>query len=221
MAQPAPQTRSRRAAGAVGVAMLFSGAALLAHILWAVALPLALAFTASLLGLTVWLVWRRAPAAGRRALAVRVLIGLGVGLVGTVAYDLSRFLLAQLDPSPYNPFEAIRVFGLLLVGATAPPTTVMAAGFGFHVLNGAAFGIAYCFLFGRRGLLTGVAWGLFLELFQITLYPGWLDIRAYREFAMISAAGHLIYGAVLGFGCREMLRRVEDKPLALEQPPAR
>lgn len=221
MALPARQPRSGRAATAVGVVMLFSGAALLAHILWAVALPLALAFTAALLVLTVWRVWRRAPAAERRSLAARALIGLGVGLVGTVAYDVSRSLLAQLDPSPYNPFEAIRVFGLLLAGTTAPPATVMAAGIGFHLLNGTAFGIAYCFLFGRRGLLTGVAWGLFLELFQITLYPGWLDIRAYQEFAMISAAGHLIYGAVLGYGCREALLRVEGKPLALEQPPAR
>ena len=67
------------------------------------------------------------------------------------------------------------------------------------------FGVAYVFLFARdgaisggRALATGVAWGIFLELFQLTLYPGWLDIRAYKEFAMISALGHVVYGATLG-----------------------
>ncbi len=211
MAASTSSTRRHRYATVLGVAVLFSGAALLAHILWAIALPLALAFTAALLALTVWRIWRRASAAARRPLLARALIGLAVGLPATLVYDVSRSLLSQLDPSPYNPFEAIRIFGLLLAGPAAPPTVSMAAGIGFHLLNGTAFGIAYCFLFGRRGLPAGVAWGLFLELFQITLYPGWLDIRAYQEFVMISAAGHLIYGAVLGVGCREALRRVEAK----------
>jgi hypothetical protein len=67
------------------------------------------------------------------------------------------------------------------------------------------FGVAYVFLFARDGAIsagralgTGVAWGIFLELFQLTLYPGWLDIRTYEEFVTISALGHIVYGATLG-----------------------
>lgn len=73
-----------------------------------------------------------------------------------------------------------------------------------HLLNGTSFGVAYLFLFARdgrtsvrRALLTGVGWGLFLETFQLTLYPGWLDIRLYQEFATISALSHIVYGATL------------------------
>lgn len=122
-----------------------------------------------------------------------------------MAYDLSKAALSVLDPSPYNPFHAIRAFGDLLVGTSAGERAIVASGAVFHLLNGTMFGVAYVFLFahdghisGGRALATGVVWGIFLELFQLTLYPGWLDIRTYKEFVMISALGHLVYGAALG-----------------------
>jgi hypothetical protein len=68
---------------------------------------------------------------------------------------------------------------------------------------------------GARGARAGVAWGLFLELFQLTLYPGWLDIRLYREFAMISSLGHVVYGLVLGAGTRRLLARPDAVALAV------
>jgi hypothetical protein len=196
------------------VGSLASGAALLAHLLAGIALPLALAFTVGLLALTIVLVWRRTKPAERRPLATYTLVGLGVGLVATIVYDVVRVVLAEFDPSPYNPFEAIRMFGILLAGPDAPAGLSMTAGFAFHFVNGIAFGIAYCFLFGRRGLVAGILWGLFLELFQVTLYPGWLNIRAYQEFVQISALGHIAYGAVLGWGCQASLRRWGSAPPA-------
>jgi hypothetical protein len=45
---------------------------------------------------------------------------------------------------------------------------------------------------------VGMLWGLFLELFQLTLYPGWLSIQFLAEFQTISFSAHLIYGATLG-----------------------
>jgi hypothetical protein len=206
--------RPRRLHWALGAGALFSGAALLAHILAGIALPLALALTAVLLLLVVWSVWRRAAAAERQRLTGRAVIGLGAGVAATLTYDVAKYALAQWDPSPYNPFEAIRVFGLLLTGPAAPAGLSLAAGIAFHLLNGIAFGIAFCFLFGRRGIIAGIGWGLFLELFQLTLYPGWLDIRFYDEFVRISALSHAVYGAVLGWGCQAGLRRWESRPPA-------
>ena len=203
---------------ALGVGAMFSGAALLAHILAGVALPLALALTATLLAVTAWLVWRRTAADERRLLLQRAGVGVVWGVAATLAYDVAKYALSLLDPSPYNPFEAIRIFGILLTGRAAPAELSLAAGVGFHLLNGVAFGVAFCFLFGRRGVLAGIAWGLFLELFQLTLYPGWLDVRFYEEFARISALSHVVYGAVLGLGCRAGLRRIEAAA-ANPQPP--
>jgi hypothetical protein len=53
-----------------------------------------------------------------------------------------------------------------------------------------------------------MAWGAVLEVFQLTLYPGWLDIRAYQEFAQISALSHLAYGATLGWSARTGIDRI-------------
>jgi hypothetical protein len=67
----------------------------------------------------------------------------------------------------------------------------------------------------RRGLATGIAWGLFLESFQLAIYPGWLNIRFLDEFRQISFLSHVVFGAVLGLlvpaGLRYMRRRVAPR----------
>jgi hypothetical protein len=162
----------------------------------------------------------------RRRITRTILVAAAAGFLATIAYDVSKSVLSQLDPSPYNPFEAIRIFGTLIVGPTAGSRLIFFAGGAFHLLNGIAFAVAYGFLFGRdgnttwrRALATGVGWGLFLETFQLTLFPGWLDIRFYQEFAMISALGHVVYGATLGALARSFLRL--RAPVTLSGHPAR
>jgi hypothetical protein len=181
----------------LGSAALFSGAALIGHILSGVSLRLALTFTAALLILAIFFVARRTRPAERGRLRQLAIAGVIAGIVATAAYDTAKFLLSRSTSAAYNPFEAIRVFGVLLAGSTAPAAVVYASGAAFHLLNGVAFGVAFCLLFRRRTLLAGVAWGLFLELFQLALFPGWLDIRSYAEFAQISVLSHVIYGLVL------------------------
>jgi hypothetical protein len=200
----------------LGLAGLFSGVALLVHILAGYSLRLALAASTGVMVLAVSAAWRRATPAARTRFARIARVGVAAGLLATVAYDATRFVLSRLDPSPYNPYEVLRIFGQLLVGRAASPAMIITAGIAFHALNGIAFGTSYCALFGTRGVRAGIAWGLFLEVFQLTLYPGWLDIRFYREFATISALSHVAYGAVLGFTCRAALRG----PLASAGPGA-
>jgi hypothetical protein len=82
-------------------------------------------------------------------------------------------------------------------------------------MNGCTFAIAYSCLFARDGhlskrwaLATGVAWGLFLETFQLALYPGWLKIGFLEEFRRISFGAHLVFGAGLGLMVPYGLRRL-------------
>jgi hypothetical protein len=194
---------------------VFSGVALLLHILGGVSLTLALAVMTALLLLVLAAILLVSTTESRAWMLRTVAAGIGVGLSATLLYDLAKTLLSQLDPSPFDPFHVIAVFGALIVGADADPVLLTAAGTAFHLVNGTSFGVAYLFLFARdgrttlrRALLTGVGWGLFLETFQLTLYPGWLDIRLYQEFATISALGHVVYGATLGLLGRFTLRRV-------------
>ena len=201
----------------IGIAVLAGGAALVVHILSGASLRLALVVAAALLVLAGRLVWRRADTEQRLRLACLVRVGVVSGLVATLVYDLVRTVLSRFDTSPYDPFEAIRAFGSAIAGPSATPTAVLATGAAFHVFNGVAFAVAFCMLFRRGGVLAGMAWGATLELFQLTLYPGWLDIRAYQEFAQISALSHLTYGAALGWLARTGIGRIHT----LEQGDAR
>ncbi len=201
----------------LGAGALFSGVALLTNILAGFSLPLALGVLGALFAGTVVMVARRIEPANRARLVRMGVAGVASGFVATLTYDVAKTVLSRLDPTPYNPFEATGVFGTLLIGTEAPGFAIQGVGWAFHFLNGTTFGLAYCLLFARAGatsvawaLLTGVGWGLFLEMFQLTLYPGWLDIRFYREFVQISFAAHILYGASLGLGCRYTLRRLLD-----------
>jgi len=41
---------------------------------------------------------------------------------------------------------------------------------------------------------------------MLGLYPGWLHIKAYGEFAQMSMVGHVVYGSVLGVLARRLSR---------------
>lgn len=191
----------------LGLAMFFSGAALVTYIVAGVSLRLSLALTALFPVIGFSMAWRRLSPEGRARLVLQLRIGVLAGLVATVAYDASKYFLSRWDPSPYNPFEVVRIFGILLVGASAQSFVVYTAGITFHFLNGVCFAVAYLFLLGQFGIPAAIVWGLFLEIFQLTLYPGWLNISFYREFFQISVLSHLIYGLTLGLCCRSLGKR--------------
>lgn len=202
----------------LGIGALFSGVALLGHIVAGLWLPLTLAVTVGLLVATVALIWFRLDGSQRLILRSMAARGVVIGFVATLLYDGSRTLLSQLDSSVYQPFEVLSVFGRALLGGGVSGEAALAAGLCFHLLNGVSFGLAYVFIFGRqavtspaRALATGIGWGLFLETFQLTLYPGWLSIAAYREFVTISFLGHVVYGATLGLMSRRYLAGLEAR----------
>ena len=191
----------------LGLLALFSGVALLVHILAGSSLPLALGITGTGSAVMLAFAWQRLTPARRRQFADHLKVGLMAGVVATAVYDAAKYGLSLVDGSGFNPFGAIRIFGALLVGQAAPSGLIFGAGIGFHLFNGILFGVAFSVMFGTKGVWAGILWGLFLETFQLTLYPGWLDISAYREFATISALGHVAYGATLGGLSRFALAR--------------
>jgi hypothetical protein len=58
--------------------------------------------------------------------------------------------------------------------------------------------------------LTGVAWAALLEVFMVTLYPGWLGLRALEEFLSVSIVGHAVYGVVLGATAGAWCRHADE-----------
>lgn len=187
------------------MASLANGAALVVHIVGGLPLPGLLAITWAIAVLAVAGMAAVAGSAARTSMIRYVLVGLVVGIAATLAYDVTKAVLSQLDPSPYDPFEATRRFGRILMGESAGASAVSAAGWSFHIGNGCTFAIAYAALFARdgrvsvlRALITGICWALLLETFQLVLYPGWMDIRFLDEFRQISFLSHIVFGMLLG-----------------------
>lgn len=199
---------------------LASGAALLVYLLSGISLR----WTFAALGVTavaVGMVAVRRMAPPRRArFTRRVAVGAIAGLVATPAYDAVRYALVELAGMTLKPFEAWRLFGIALTDAGQSPTVVFVVGTAFHLCNGIAFGIAYTVAFGERGPLSGIVWALVLETFMVSVYPGWLGLRALDEFLQVTIAGHVAYGAVLGWLARSMLRskRWGEDDRTSEQP---
>lgn len=188
-----------------GAVFLASGASLVVYVLTGAPLPAVLMTTFLFGGIAA--AAAVAPPAWRAVWAHRVRAGVVAGVIGTLAYDASRWALVQAGAFSMSPFKALPFFGEALLVGGASELSRDAAGVAFHVLNGVCFGIAYTIWFGRRGWPAGIAFALGLEACMLAIYPGWLDIRSLREFTQLSLLGHVGYGVALGASARFLLAR--------------
>lgn len=193
----------------LGSGFLSSGAALLVYIVSGVSLPAALALVLTVAVAFSAAVWHGLAAPGRAEARRAVLVGVAAGAVATAAYDLSRWLIVEVAGFTFWPFDIFTLFGQALLGAEYTGPWVTVAGVAYHVVNGVGFGIAYTLWIGRRGVLAGIGWAMALETLMVTVYPGWLGLRALDEFLQVSILGHVAYGSVLGFTARRLLARAD------------
>lgn len=184
---------------------LSTGAALLIYIISGISLLAAAGLVLVAAAFTAALIWRRADGHSRQGLRVLIWAGILSGFLATSAYDLSRFFLIEVTGIAFWPFDIFNVFGQALVGAGYSGPLVRLAGLLYHFANGIGFALAYTIVAGKRGVWSGIIWAMILEVMMVTVYPGWLDMRALDEFLQISVLGHLVYGAVLGYSARWLL----------------
>ncbi len=198
----------------ISVPFLSTGAALAVFVLTGISLRVGMAAAAILIAGAVVLVRVRLPEPSRSLVRSRAVQGAGAGLLATAAYDLCRLGAVTLIGVNYWPFDVFSRFGRLLVGEAAPAGMAVAVGTAYHYLNGVGFAIAYTLLVRRPGILTGLAWAALLEVFMVTLYPGWLGLRALDEFLSVSITGHAAYGLVLGATAGAWCRRADERRYA-------
>ena len=134
-----------------------------------------------------------------------LLVGIICGLLATGAYDLTRYSIVEVTNFTFWPFDIFTIFGQALIGTENDGPFVTTAGIVYHLANGIGFSIAYTVLLGRRGVWAGVLWAMILETLMVSVYPGWLELKALDEFLQVSVLGHLAYGCVLGFTARFLL----------------
>lgn len=186
---------------------LSTGAALLVYVVSGVSLLAAASLALAVGGVVAGVLWRRAAGPERAELGRFLRVGCVSGVLATAAYDVSRFILIEMTGIEFWPFDIFQVFGQALVGADQTGLAIEALGFAYHLANGVGFALAYTLLLGQRGVWAGIGWALVLEAMMVTIYPGWLGMRALDEFLQVSIVGHLVYGSVLGVTAQRLLAR--------------
>lgn len=202
MAEAVERPRPLLAVGALG-----SGVALIVSLGTGAPLWMPLLAVIGAATLLVAFRWSHATSVERARLAAQMRTGMVAGLGATAAYDVSRWMLVLAGRMELSPFGAFPLFGELLVGG-APVQALTALGALYHLWNGTAFAVAYCFLLGGRDWRFGILWGLGLEAAMLAVYPGWLPLEdVLEEFVTMSFLGHVAYGTVLGLVAQRRLAR--------------
>jgi hypothetical protein len=206
MATLQTRVRLRKYLWVLAALSLTSGAALVVHILSHISLGLALLVAGMIVVSIGGFVWIRLAPTARVTVAQRIQVGLAAGLLATLAYDSSRWIIVTLFHDTFWPFDVFPIFGYAIAGSNIPHNVATIIGTLYHYTNGVLFAIAYTILFAPRGWWAGVLWALVLETLMLTIYPGWLHPRAFNEFVSVSILGHLAYGSVLGSFSQQALQ---------------
>jgi hypothetical protein len=187
---------------------LSTGYALLIYILSGISFPATLCTILVTAILVFSLLWKKSKQKGANEQIRALLIcGFWSGLAATLLYDASRFLLIWLTGIQFWPFDIFTIFGQSVLQTGAKTAPVIITGIAYHLANGVGFGIAYTILFGSRGIWAGLAFAFCLELLMVTVYPGWLGLKALGEFLQVSVFGHIVYGVTLGWLAQYLLSK--------------
>lgn len=189
----------------IAALFLASGASLLVYVFAGVSLALALSVAVVLVSSAWVFTWRKSSSERKKLLVAQMKAGLIAGVLGTGAYDASRFLLIKITGIQFWPFDIFDIFGKAILGMSAQGFWVTPVGVAFHFLNGITFAISYTILFGKRGVFFGILWALGLEALMVAVYPNWLNIAFMNEFLSVSIFGHLVYGATIGYLAKRLL----------------
>jgi len=155
---------------------------------FAVALPCSLALIA---------VWAWSSRSGDEQLASELEIGFVGGLLGTIAYDLSRVPFALAGQRIFAPISA---YGVWILDADSSSRFTEVTGWLYHFLNGISFGVMYALYMRNRHWPWGILWGVMLETIAL-LTPFFRVFGLSRNpYATgIAYFGHIFYGLPLGW----------------------
>jgi hypothetical protein len=143
-----------------------------------------------------------------RWLASRILGGVFAGVLSTIGLDAVRLWGYRRG---YMPSDMPRQFGRMILGPQGKPRDVKFAGYAYHFLNGAGFGIFYTIVFGPARWLWGVVWGLIVWI-AMMVSPPMLMSRSgpflWRKGpgpALTALVAHLVMGVIIGVVSRTVL----------------
>lgn len=179
------------------IACIPSGSALLAKVyglasMQVITLAVALPCCAGLVG--VWVLGRRL---GKEQLASALAIGFLGGLLGTIAYDVSRLPFYWIGYLVYTP---ISIYGVWIAGTGISSQYTEMIGWAYHFSNGITFGIMYAIFMREHHWAWAILWAFVLETIAV-LSPFARIFALSGNYGAIANAylGHVAYGLPLGW----------------------
>jgi hypothetical protein len=130
----------------------------------------------------------------------RLRVGFMAGVLGLVAYNATRWIVATLLSLKTSPFYSIFIFGALITTEPADSLAAAIAGWTYHISNGVTFAIIYALIAGPARWWYGLLWGMILESAMLVVYPASTILRppALAPFVVVSLISHALYGATVG-----------------------
>lgn len=183
-----------------GVAILALGPAPAAYAISLIAFPLG-AFVAGVA------LARRGARAAAAHWSLCLLLGLGAGLVATLAYDVYRFVASHTFAVAFDPFRVQPVFGQILTGLPTTHPWALLAGWSYHLWLGALLGMILAAVRPRGGALEGALYVVALQLGRWAMYPSVLQAGTNdQEFFANGIVGQMFWGLVLGLALSALHR---------------
>lgn len=135
----------------------------------------------------------------------RIVIGMGAGMLATVALDYFREMGVI---NGWLPGDTPAMFGKAATGSRSF-AVYYPVGYMVHFLNGANFGLLFTFMWGRqasyqRSVAWAVLWLLVVELGMMTGPPMTPIVGpfgtnfAWPQFFLLTLTAHIAFGIVLG-----------------------
>ncbi len=128
----------------------------------------------------------------------RLIAGIWLGFVATIAYDLIRYLIRAAGLISFDPFMTHAIFGRLITGYAETTTVAIVAGWAYHYWNGIGLGLMYTLVAGNARWTYAVVWAVFLEVCWLLTLPSAFQLKLSVAFVAVSLIGHLAYGSTLG-----------------------
>ena len=141
-----------------------------------------------------------------------LLAGAGAGFMATVGLEVVREIGFRLGGMPG---ELPQLMGVLLLDrfSLGPTLLSILAGWGYHFLNGASFGVIFTLLFSRVSWWYGLIYGVLIGIVfmaspaVVALGVGRFGVEFGWGFSFTVTLAHLAFGTILGLLAQRWVRQ--------------
>jgi len=136
-------------------------------------------------------------------LSRRIWVGVIAGMIGTIGLEIIRYPGFRLG---WMPGDLPKLLGVLITNRfmVGPSTGSTIVGYLYHFWNGAAFGMIYTIVLGRKSWWWGIVYALLIGtgfLLSPAVKAMGIGFMGSQQAGMIEVVyvAHIVFGSILGY----------------------